>query len=113
METDLLESLSRLFTSGSEVMRRLPRGLKNNLDEVEVVFMDTVNGRPKHRRGFTFIDIMEAIEERSKPIGLILINWNDVDEMQMKEFPNLTSIEQAILAAAFAESQDQQNEGLE
>lgn len=113
MENELKERLASLFESGSVIMKSLPRRQRHRIDEVEVVFVDVVNGRAKPRRAFTFMDIMEAIEDGAKPIGLIIVDWSDSDKMEMKEFPSLSTEDQSILAAAFAESQDQQKEEFE
>lgn len=110
MDAELKERLASLFESGSGIMKSLPRRRRHRIDEVEVVFVDLINGRAKPRRAFTFMDIMEAVEDGAKAIGLIIVDWSDPEKMEMKEFAKLSTEEQSILAAAFAESQDQQKE---
>lgn len=82
-----------------------PRNLKKVSDS-EIVFADLVNGKLRHRTVNSIIDILDAIKDDSKPIGIILCTW-DLDTMYTKEFPGLTTEEQQLLMHAFAESQDE------
>src|SRR5208337_4072825 len=106
------DKIVALFEAGSSILKLVPRRKRVRIDEIEVVFLDVVNGKNQARRAFTFADILEAIEDGSKPIGLILIDWNDPEKMESKEFSGLTPDEVQILMNAFAEAQDQQKDDL-
>lgn len=110
MDSEQRDRLVGLFEAVNSIVKSIPRRKRMSVDEFEIVFVDSVNGRNKHRRAYTFIEIMEAIEDGSKPVGVILLYWMNPDAMEMKEFSNISHDEQATLAAAFAEAQDQQQQ---
>jgi hypothetical protein len=109
MEESLKEAALSFFENVDSILTRMTPRNKADIDEVIVVYIDTVNGKPKHRTNYNLLEIWTALNEGSKPIGLILMNWNGND-IKMKEFPNITTEEQAILVHALAETQDQNAE---
>ncbi len=112
MESEMREKIVALFEAGSSILKLIPRRKRVRIDEVEIVFVDSVNGKNKPRRATTFAEILEAVEDGSKPIGLIFIDWNDPERMESKEFSGISSDETQILMNAFAEAQDQQKDDL-
>jgi hypothetical protein len=80
-----------------------------NVDSVEVVFVDIVNGRAKHHRANGFHEILQAVENGGTPVGVIGLNWVGT-ESSVYEFPGITPEQQNLLMHAFAEAQDEQEE---
>jgi hypothetical protein len=113
MENNNRESMLFLFESANSILRTLPSKERYDMDDLEVVFIDTINGKLKANRTFGFLDTLEAINNGGKPVGLLLLNWEDPDNMQVKEFPGLTTEESSVLTHAFAEAQDQAKEEYE
>lgn len=85
---------------------------RRSFDDIEMVFIDVVNGRPRFDRAFTFVDVIECLSRGAKPIGLILLHWDGADKMKTLELPNLTTTEQELLMHAFAEAQDEAKENI-
>ena len=111
--SDIRDLAGILFETGAALFNSIPPRKRNDVDEVEVVFVDIVNGKSKPRREFTFQGILVALQDGSKPVGLTFIHWQSADKMSMKAFPGLSPVEESTLAEAFAEAQDQQREEFE
>lgn len=105
---DNIKALEELIRA-SELMKNVTPRDRMNVDEVELVFVDNLNGKLKPRRTFTFLDMMEAIEEGSKPIGIILLNYSDSDLVSSRQLPDIGPEAQEALMHALAEAQDQVN----
>ena len=110
MDSELRNRVVALFEETFKVFDALPPSQRKALEEYELVFVHVVNGRHKPERVFAVADLIRALEDGGKPVGLIIGHWLDVDKMTVKEFPNLTVAEQVALHAAFAEYQDESKE---
>lgn len=112
MEPEIQARLITLFESGQVILKSIGPSKRRRIDEIEIVFLDVVNGRNKSRRVQGFAEILEALEDGSTPIGLIFIDWGDPDKMESKEFPGLDAAATQTLLSAFAEAQDQCREDM-
>lgn len=99
-----------LMLAAEHVVRTLPTRIKINTDDVEVVFLDNVNGRMKPRRARGFLEVIEALNDGSTPIGFLLICWTDAEKITAKPMDALSNEGQAALAHALAEAQDEARE---
>lgn len=105
--TELEVALADLFKNTSLLIESMrPRAMRE-VDEIEVVFMDNVNNRYKHKRAYTFKDVLEGFSNGGTPVGLILLHWNDSSKTKSKAFANLPDHAQEVLIHALAEAQDE------
>lgn len=113
MEGNTKDMAIYLFESCSAILKAMPAKERYDMDEMEIVFADNLNGRLKANRTYGFIDAFQALEDGGKPVGLIILNWEDPENMAVKEFPGLTTEEASLLMHSFAEAQDQAKENHE
>jgi len=113
MESEMQAKLLTLFESGQAILKSIGPSKRRRIDEIEIVFLDIVNGKNKGRRVEGFADILEALEDGSTPIGLIFVSWEDADRMESKEFPGLDAAATQTLLNSFAEAQDQHRADME
>jgi hypothetical protein len=107
-----LKSVSLIFEQLLTQFKLMTSRERINFDDLEVVLADVINNRTKPRRVGNIFDLMEALNDGSKPIGILWLQWADVNAMIYKEFPNLTTEEGFAIAEAFAQAQDQMKEQL-
>lgn len=107
---DIDNSLGKALHYVTEFIQSLPPRKKKNIDGIEIVFLDNINGHMKHNRSYTLSEVIEALQSGGTPIGIILMKWDAPEEMEFKELPGISSEAQAVLIHAFAEAQDEVNE---
>lgn len=99
-----------LFLQATKILLSLPRNERRDLDEVEVVFVDNINGNLKPRRTCGFLEVITAIADKGKPVGLILEQWGSSSQMRVMPFTGIALGEEQALMSAFAEAQDEAHE---
>ena len=112
MEPEMQVQLVKMFEAGQSILKSVGPSKRRKIDEVEVVFLNVVNGRNKPSREWTWTDVLDALEGGGKPIGLIFVK-EDPDDMEHQAFPDLGAEETQVLLTAFAEAQDDQRADLE
>ncbi len=110
MDDAVKEKVLSMFGGVSDIIESIPPRKRGIIDEIEIVFVDIVNTKAKVRRTLNLFELFNAIKDGSEPIGLILINWSDPEEMQSRELPGISIEEQSLLLNAFAEAQDELKE---
>ena len=107
MDTNKMETLLNLFRDVIQLLEDMAPRDKRKINDVEVVFMDNINGKNKHNRAYSFLEIVQAISDGGTPIGIILLRWDNPDKAESKALPNIPEHASELLAHSLAEAQDE------
>lgn len=88
------------------IMESVPKRKLEKADDLEMVFIDNINGKLKHRTAGTLIEIYQCLRDGGKPVGVLLLNYSNHEDIIVREFPNLSQEEKGLAIYAFAEAQD-------
>jgi len=107
-----------IFRGASVAIERLSSRKRKKISSVDVVFVDNVNGKPMLRRPDwdTFVgfgEVVEALNQGSKPIGFLLDSMNDPEVIEVIECPDLTDQERVFLTNVCVEHIDSLTEEIE
>lgn len=108
MLTDMhVTALTGLYRNINEIITSMSPRERRRIEEMEVIFVDKVNGAPVGKVAYSFKDVIDAIQLGGKPIGILI---GDITPREAKRFPDLTVKEEEILMSMLAEAQDEEED---
>lgn len=93
----------RLYVQIMDILFSMTPKQRRKADELEVIFVDVINGKEVGRAAYSIKDVIDAVNADSKPIGILV---GDPVPQEVRAFPGISNIEEGILHAMLAESQD-------
>lgn len=103
---ELKEALIALEPALDLVGNLSPRA-KRDIDDIEVVFIDFINGKPKFNRAYNFPCIVEELANGGTVIGVLLVNWSNANNTKVIPVKGIPDSSLELLSHALAEAQDE------
>lgn len=102
------EAIAQFLRVANFIQSLSPRD-RNKFDEIEIVLMDIVNNKPKHRRTYTISEAIWGTFDGGIPIGIIMLKWGKPEDMVSRLLPDGPKEAIELLAHSLAEAQDEQS----